>query len=124
MLVRPPTRVVRDWYCDSRHWDGYRPRAGDIVVCTAARVGTTWTQQIVGSLVLQTAEPQDLFALSPWIDCRFQMPPEVALPMAAAQPHRSFLKSHIPADALPIWDEVRYIHVARGGLDAGDSLRV
>ena len=30
-----------------------------------------------------------------------------------AQTHRRFLKSHLPFDGLPIYDEVRYIHVAR-----------
>lgn len=33
--------------------------------------------------------------------------------MIEAQTHRRFLKSHLPMDALPIYDEVRYIHVAR-----------
>ena len=118
MLVRAPTREVRDWFCDSRQWSLYRPRQDDIVIATAARVGTTWTQQIVSLLVFQSAEPRDIMAVSPWIDCRFMMPIEAMAPMVAAQPHRSILKSHLPADALPIYDEMRYIHVARGGLDA------
>ena len=118
MLVRAPTREVRDWFCDSRQWDRYRPRADDIVIATAARVGTTWTQQIVSLLVFQSPEPRDIMAVSPWIDCRFMMPIEAMAPMVAAQPHRSILKSHLPADALPLYDELRYIHVARGGLDA------
>ena len=118
MLVRAPTREVRDWFCDSRQWNRYRPRPDDIVIATAARVGTTWTQQIVSLLVFQSAEPRDIMAVSPWIDCRFMMPIEAMAPMVAAQPHRSILKSHLPADALPIYDDLRYIHVARGGLDA------
>lgn len=39
-----------------------------------------------------------------------------------SQTHRRFLKSHLPLDALPIYDEVRYIHVARDGRDACMSL--
>jgi aryl sulfotransferase len=35
-----------------------------------------------------------------------------------AQSHRRFLKSHLPFDGLPIYDEVKYIHVARDGRDA------
>ncbi len=35
-----------------------------------------------------------------------------------AQTHRRFLKSHLPFDALPIYDEIQYVHVARHGLDA------
>jgi aryl sulfotransferase len=118
MLNRAPTRVVRNWVCDSRQWEGYRPREGDVVIATAPKVGTTWTQQIVNLLIFQSTEPRPLGMLSPWIDCRFQMPVEVALQVIEAQPHRRFLKSHLPLDALPIYDEVKYIHTARDGRDA------
>jgi aryl sulfotransferase len=40
------------------------------------------------------------------------------IPMLEAQTHRRAMKSHLPFDALPIYDEVKYIHTARGGLDA------
>lgn len=118
MLSRAPRKVVRDWTCDSRHWAGYQPRDGDIVIATAPKVGTTWTQRIVSLLIFQSTDPRPLGQMSPWLDCRFQMPIEVALPMIEAQSHRRFLKSHLPMDALPIYDEVRYIHVARDGRDA------
>ncbi len=118
MLVRAPTKTVHDWFMDSGHWDGYRPRAGDVVIATAPKVGTTWTQQIVNLLIFQSPEPRPLGELSPWLDCRFMMPIEAALPMIEAQTHRRFLKTHLPMDALPIYDEVRYIHVARDGRDA------
>ncbi len=32
--------------------------------------------------------------------------------------HRRLLKSHLPLDGLPLYDEARYIHVARDGRDA------
>ena len=35
-----------------------------------------------------------------------------------AQAHRRFLKAHLPADGLPLFAEVRYVHVARDGRDA------
>src|SRR5581483_10624859 len=53
-----------------------------------------------------------------WVDCRFEMPIDVMIPMLEAQTHRRAMKSHLPFDALPVYDEVKYIHVARGGLDA------
>jgi aryl sulfotransferase len=34
-----------------------------------------------------------------------------------AQSHRRFLKSHLPFDGLPYYDQLRYIHVARDGRD-------
>jgi aryl sulfotransferase len=118
MLNRAPQTVVRNWIMDSRRWAGYKPRAGDVIIATAPKVGTTWTQQIVSLLVFQSAEPHPLWELSPWLDARFQIPIEVALRMIEAQTHRRFLKSHLPLDALPIYDEVKYIHVARDGRDA------
>jgi hypothetical protein len=39
-----------------------------------------------------------------------------------AQTHRRFVKSHLPFDGLPIYDEVRYIHVGRDPRDACMSL--
>lgn len=118
MLTRAPRRVVRDFHSDSRQWEGYRPRSGDIVIGTAAKVGTTWTQQIVNLLIFQSPEPRPLGDLSPWLDARFFAPIEVMLPTLEAQTHRRFIKTHLPMDALPIHDEVRYIHTARDGRDA------
>lgn len=122
MLIRQPTKVVRDWACDSRRWADYKPRAGDIVIATAPKVGTTWMQQIVNLLVFQSPTPRPLWDLSPWIDCRFREPIEQTLSRIEAQTHRRFVKSHLPFDALPLYDEVKYIHVARDGRDACMSL--
>lgn len=117
MLMRAPTREVRSWTTDSRRWAHYKPRAGDIVIATAPKCGTTWTQQIASLLVFQSPEPRDIQNTSPWID--FRLPPvEDIDAFIEGQSHRRFLKSHLPFDALPIHDEVRYIHVARDGRDA------
>jgi aryl sulfotransferase len=117
MLSRKATRVVRDFTCDSRRWAAYKPREGDVIIATAPKVGTTWMQQIVSLLIFQSPEPRQLAKLSPWIDCRFRGPVEQMLDSIQAQTHRRFLKSHLPLDALPIYDEVKYIHVARDGRD-------
>jgi len=122
MLSREPLRVVHDFTCDSRRWAGYKPRENDVIIATAPKVGTTWMQQIVNLLIFQSPEPRRLMEFSPWIDCRFRGPIEQMLSIIEAQTHRRFLKSHLPLDALPIYDEVRYIHVARDGRDACMSL--
>ncbi len=115
-----PRRAERDyltWYSDSRRWQGYRPRADDVVIATAWKCGTTWTQQIVGLLIFGSPEPRPVHDLSPWIDCRFLMPVDEMYALLETQTHRRFLKSHLPFDGLPHYDEVKYIHVARDGRD-------
>src|SRR3712207_2036369 len=121
MPVRPAQRVYRSWVIDSRRWNHYRPRQGDIVIATYPKCGTTWMQRIVGMLVFQSAEPQPVWHTSPWIDRRFPEPLEAVMARIEAQPHRRFLKSHLPLDGLPFYDEVKYIHVARDGRDAAMS---
>ncbi|MEO8812902.1 MAG: sulfotransferase domain-containing protein [Caulobacteraceae bacterium] len=103
---------------DSRRWDGYAPRAGDVVIATHPKCGTTWTQRIVGLLIFQSPEPLAVMEVSPWVDSRFTTPIDAIMARIEGQTHRRFLKSHLPLDALPVLDEVRYIHVARDGLDA------
>jgi aryl sulfotransferase len=118
MLARAALRTVKDRVRDSKHWDRYTPRAGDVIVATAPKVGTTWTQRIVSMLIFQSAAPMPIMTMHPWVDCRFEMPIEAMIPMLEAQTHRRAMKSHLPFDALPIYDEVKYIHTARGLLDA------
>lgn len=118
MPVKEQRRVYRTWMIDSRRWDGYRPRTGDIIVATYPKCGTTWMQQIVSLLIFQSAEPRDIGETSPWIDRRVAPPVEALLAALDAQTHRRFLKSHLPFDGIPIIDAVRYIHVARDGRDA------
>jgi aryl sulfotransferase len=72
----------------------------------------------VALLVFQSPEPVPIHAASPWIDCRFMAPLDVMLQTIEAQSHRRFVKSHLPFDALPVYESVRYIHVARDGRDA------
>jgi aryl sulfotransferase len=117
MLISSPKKEVRSWTTDSRRWANYTPRDGDIVIATAPKCGTTWTQQIASLLVFQSPEPREIQNTSPWID--FRLPPvDVVMAHIEAQTHRRFLKSHLPFDAMPIYDEVQYIHVARDGRDA------
>ena len=118
MLIHPPQREYRTWAIDSRRWTDYRPRPGDIVIATYPKCGTTWMQRIVSLLVFQTPEPKPVMHMSPWIDCRFKEPIQAVLDRIEAQEHRRFLKSHLPLDGLPFYDEVKYIHVARDGRDA------
>jgi aryl sulfotransferase len=118
MLVRPATREYRTWVLDSRRWQHYRPRPGDIVVTTYPKCGTTWMQRIVNLLIFQSPDPRPVSKISPWYDMRF--PPDIAAvnEVLESQTHRRAVKSHLPFDGLPIYDELRYIYVARDGRDA------
>ena len=79
-------------------------------------------QQIVSSLVFQDATPRSLLDISPWIDGRAFGDPEVAHAPFNQQTHRRFAKCHLPIDGIPLYNEVRYIHVVRDGRDAAMSL--
>jgi aryl sulfotransferase len=103
---------------DSTRWKHVAPRTGDIVIGTQSKCGTTWMQRIVSLLVFQSPAPCNLLLASPWIDQRFGAPLDTVIALIEAQTHRRFLKSHLPLDGLPIYDEVRYIHVARDPRDA------
>jgi aryl sulfotransferase len=118
MLIQPARRDYRTWIIDSRRWKRFRPRPTDIVIATYPKCGTTWMQRIVDLLVFQTVQPRPIMEISPWVDRRFPEPIEALLARIEAQDHRRFVKSHLPFDGLPIYDEVKYIHVARDGRDA------
>ncbi len=114
--------MVRSRVFDSARWDGYRPRSDDIIIGAHPKCGTTWMQRIVGMLVFASAAPQALAAISPWFDMRMWGPLEAAMATAEAQTHRRFLKTHLPLDAMPIYEGVKFIHVARDGRDAALSM--
>jgi aryl sulfotransferase len=73
-------------------------------------------------LVFGSDEPRSIWELSPWPDMQLFGPIGETLATAEAQTHRRFLKSHMPYDALPVYEGVKFIHVARDGRDAAMSL--
>ena len=119
-LSRPATRPVRSRMFDSAGWDEFPMRGDDIVISTYPKCGTTWMQRIVGMLVFGSADPFPVQDSSPWPDFRL-IPPEVVAEIGAGQSHRRFFKSHLPFDALPFYQGIKYLHVARDGRDAAMS---
>jgi aryl sulfotransferase len=117
-LIRAASRNYRSVTMDSHRWDGFQPRAGDIIIGTYPKCGTTWTQRIVDLLVFQTPEPRPATQTAPWLDSVMFNPLEEDLASLEAQTHRRFVKTHLPLDSVPIWEGVSYIHVARDGRDS------
>jgi len=117
-LLRAPTQVVQTPVADSRRWNNFEPRDGDIVIATFAKCGTTWTQRIVDLLVFQSPDVRQFGEISPWLDATIFNSIEEDLATLKAQKHRRYIKSHLPFHALPVWDTVKYIHVGRDGRDA------
>lgn len=116
-LLRPPEREYRTWILDSRRWAHYRPRPGDVIVAAYPKTGSTWLQRIISLILFQSAHPIPIDSVFPWIDRRFPVPIDKMMDDLESQQHRRSLKSHLPLDGLPIFDEVKYIHIARDGRD-------
>jgi len=116
--IRRPTAEYRHFVSDSRRWTHFVPRAGDIVVCTPPKCGTTWTQTIVANLLFPNGDmPAPVTIMAPWIDARFN-PLDETLAGLAAQTHRRSIKTHTPADGIPWFTDASYIVVGRDGRDA------
>ena len=120
-----PGNVIRTYQnhtIDSTRWQGFKPRPGDVIVSTSYKSGTTWTLGVLyRMLALKAAfEPP---VMDYWLDARM-----LAVPLAdqlaelEAMSHRRVLKSHLAADGLPIWPEVRYVVVGRDPRDVFMSL--
>jgi aryl sulfotransferase len=102
---------------DSIRWDAYRPREGDIIVTTAPKCGTTWTQMLCALLIHGPTLPVSLSRLSPEFD-RLAVPVEALMDELDAQAGPRIIKTHTPLDGLPYFEEVRYLHCARDPRDA------
>ena len=121
--AEPALRAYKGHASDSTRWDHFQPRAGDIVVNTPPKSGTTWTQGILAMLI--AADPMvdaQTSMKSPWIDIDIRPIKEVVARLAA-QDHRRQVKSHTPFDGLPYWNELRYITVYRHPIDVHFSFR-
>lgn len=115
-------RHYRTAVFDTRRWDRFQHRPGDIFVCTPPKCGTTWMQTIVASLLWPEGDvPGPVIAVSPWIEAEF-IPLEPMLAALEAQQHRRFMKSHTPADGVPYYETASYIVVGRDGRDAFMSM--
>lgn len=112
----------RSLIMDNTRWDGFVFRDDDIVISTAAKCGTTWTQMICALLIFQTPDlPRPLDQITVWLDQTMRDRDEL-FAMYDAQKHRRFIKTHTPLDGLPYDERVTYITVARDPRDVAISM--
>jgi aryl sulfotransferase len=114
---RAPLHRYETAVSDSARWDAYRPRPGDIIVSTAPKCGTTWTQMLCALLVHGPDLPAPLTRLSPWLD-RAWPPIEGVIAELESQAGRRIIKTHTPLDGLPWFEEVSYVFCGRDPRDA------
>jgi aryl sulfotransferase len=118
MNVLTPSRHRIHVHDDSRRWQRFVARPDDIFISTPPKSGTTWTQGIVRSLLWPGGgAPAPAFDLAPWLDVRI-VPLDEMLAGLDQTPHRRVIKTHSPADCIPIFTECRYLAVYRDGRDA------
>lgn len=111
-------REYRNLTTDTRRWQRFVHRPGDVFVCTPPKCGTTWMQTIIASLFWPSGDsPGPVLFASPWFDSRFN-PVETIAERLEAQTHRRSIKTHTPADGIPWFDDCRYVVVGRDGRDA------
>lgn len=123
-----PTRVLRDYLSNSMVWEDFLAQGGfvegDIVVADPFKAGTTWTQRIVQQILHNGEEPEGgLSDTSPWLDSSWGDHAGMLKVLGEQRDSgiRRVMKSHLPANALPIAPEARYVFVGRNGKDVGIS---
>jgi aryl sulfotransferase len=114
MHDRGPRRAYHNHHIVTANWEGFVPRDDDIVIATPAKGGTTWTQAIIANLLFPDGLPAPPSDLSPWVDFARRPVAEVHA-LLAGQTHRRFIKTHLPADGLPLFAAVKYVVVVRDG---------
>ncbi len=116
--MRPRQRIYKTATTDGERWAAYDHRPGDIFVCTPPKCGTTWMQTIVASLLWPDGDfPGTVMETGSWFDGLIYDFDELRARLEA-QTHRRYIKTHTPADGIPIMDTASYIVVARDGRDA------
>jgi aryl sulfotransferase len=114
------TREIHNHHMNSTVWNDFKFRDDDIIISTYGKSGTTWMQQILAQLIFNGAEGIEVSPLSPWLDLRV-MPPETIAGLEKL-PHRRFVKTHLPVDALVFSPRAKYLYVGRDGRDTLWSL--
>ena len=102
---------------DTNRWDLVPSRAGDIIVATASKMGTTWSQMLCALLVHGPDLPQPLAELSPWLDGGAWDYNKDAVEVFNAQTFRRVIKTHTPFHNLKYRPDAFYVTCGRDPRD-------
>ena len=115
----------RDYHChhmSGQRWEAYNKRPDDIIIATSYKAGTTWTQGIVANMLFADGEfPAPPSEMSPWLDMDLA-PLPIVIANLEAQQHRRFIKTHLPLDGIPFFEDLKYVYVSRDGRDVFMSM--
>ena len=115
-------QLINTRLLDSTRWNHVKLRDDDIIVATWAKTGTTLTQQMVWQLITGGADDVASIAISPWIENRPSGPVETMAAMLEAQTHRRVMKTHLPFEAAPFLETIKYVYIGRDARDVAWSL--
>lgn len=124
MSLSRPIRHYDGVFTDTRNWDKFEHRAGDVFICVPPKSGTTWMQTICGLLIFGDPDAEVAYPeLSPWIEFRLSSKStEAKLERLSQQTHQRFIKSHSPLDGVPFFEDCTYLVVHRHPLDVHFSM--
>ncbi len=116
-------RLYRGEITEPERWEAFAPREVDVILCTPAKSGTTWTQSMIAMLLNGSTElPERLSVMSPWIESNFSAL-EDDLAALERQSGRRVIKTHTPADGWPVWEGVPVVVVFRHPMEVFLSIR-
>ncbi|MEP3944450.1 sulfotransferase domain-containing protein [Ascidiaceihabitans sp.] len=117
-------RPYKGVFTDTRNWDRFEHRPGDVFVCVPPKSGTTWMQTICGLLIFGDPDADVSYPeISPWIEFSLSSKTvDARLEMLATQTHRRFIKSHTPLDGIPYFEGCTYLACHRHPLDVHFSM--
>ncbi|HXZ68910.1 MAG TPA: sulfotransferase domain-containing protein [Alphaproteobacteria bacterium] len=110
--IHRKTRDVLNHHQDSTNWDFVEFREGDIVAANWAKAGITWLQQILLQLIHGGDPAVKVRDSGIWLDW-WTIPKSDIPKWTSAIPGRRVFKTHLPADALNLLPQVKYIYIGR-----------
>ncbi len=123
MMETPQRTAIYDCKStDSRRWGAFDLRAGDIIVSTPPKSGTTWMQALCAFLIHGTGLNWPLSELSPWLDMKMRDFREIKA-IFETQTHRRIIKTHTPLDGVTYREDCLYLTCFRRPIDVHFSVR-